>query len=110
MHGGVEMIKKILTALLLCLIGLSSYGDANGDAKLKYSLVKGDNQLSLKAQRTTRVLQKYFPDEIDREIVINTILEFTRERPTSKTSGWIDIDQIDKYPLKPKVIKPYLYY
>ena len=85
------MIKKILTALLLCLIGLSSYGDA----KPKYDFVKGDNQLSLKAQRTTRVLQKYFPNEIDREIVINTILEFVRERPTSKTSGWIDIDQIE---------------
>ena len=85
------MIKKILTALLLCLIGLSS----DGDAKPKYDFVKGDNRLSLNAQRTTRVLQKHFPNEIDRENVINTILGFVRERPTSKTSGWIDVDQIE---------------
>lgn len=91
MYGGIEMIKKIMCAFLLCFVTFLSHGDMTK----KYTVLKSQSEINLYADRTIAVLQSFFPEEKLRESVITGILDSLKGETKGKKFGALTMDQLE---------------
>ncbi|MFQ6729641.1 MAG: hypothetical protein ACLRFK_01125 [Alphaproteobacteria bacterium] len=85
------MIKKIICAFLLCFVTFLSHGDTTK----KYTVIKGQSEINLYADRTIAVLQSFFPEEQLRESVITGILDSLKGETKGKKFGALTMDQLE---------------
>ena len=86
----IEMIKKILCAILICFASFNSY--AKGTTGL--------TGITIQSERALNVLRKHFPDEVVRGMIVDFIYQRARENE-SKVEGHVlhmeDISELCHY-------------
>lgn len=85
------MIKKIICAFLLCFVTFLSHADTTK----KYTVIKGQSEINLYADRTIAVLKSFFPEEELRESVITGILDSLKGETKGKKFGTLTLNQLE---------------
>lgn len=86
MHGGIEMIKKILTVFLLCFISVSAFG-----RRVDFDTIYAISGIS--RSDIEKTLQDMFPDNTDKQAGIADSIHRYRDKKTGTITfaGFINI-------------------